>query len=62
MRKNHEKKAQLERNHLQQGRKRSRQMSPQLSEAVTGALRKRRQLLGDVYQDSLHQQRQSRNR
>ena len=55
MRKNHEKKAQQERNHLQPGRKRSRQMSPQLSEAVTGALRKRRQLSGDVYQDSLHQ-------
>ena len=62
MRKNHEKKAQQERNHLQQGRKRSRQRSPKLNEAVTGALRKRRQLSGDVYRDSLHQQRQDRNR
>ena len=62
MRKNHEKKAQRERNHLQQGRKRSRQMSPQLNRAAIGALRKRRQLSGDVYHDSLHQQRQIRNR
>ena len=62
MRKNHEKKAQQERNHLQQGRKRSRQRSPKLNRAVIGALRKRRQLSGDVYHDSLHQQRHSRNR
>ena len=62
MRKNHEKKAQQERNHLQQGRKRSRQRSPKLNRAVIGALRKPRQLSGDVYHDSLHQQRHSRNR
>ena len=62
MRKNHEKKAQQERNHLQQGRKRSRLRSPQLNKAVTGALKKRPQLSGDVYHDSFHQQRQSRNR
>ena len=62
MRKNHEKKAQQERNHLQQGRKRSRQVSPQLNRVAIGALRKRRQLSGDVYPDSLHQQRHSRNR
>ena len=62
MRKNHEKKAQQERNHLQQGRKRSHQRSPQLNKVVIGALRKRRQLSGDVYHGSLHQQRQSRNR
>ena len=40
MRKNHEKKAQQERNHLQQGRKRSRQVSPQLNRVAIGALRK----------------------
>ena len=62
MRKNHEKKAQQERNHLQHGRKRSRQRSPKLNKVVIGALRKRRQLSGDVYHDSLHQQRHSRNR
>ena len=62
MRKNHEKKAQQERNHLQQGRKRSRQVSSQLNRVAIGALRKRRQLSGDVYPDSLHQQRHSRNR
>ena len=62
MRNSYEKKAQQERNHLQQGRKRSRQRSPKLNRAVIGALTKRRQLSGDVYQDSLHQQRQDRNR
>ena len=62
MRKNHEKKAQPERNHLQPRQKRSRQSSPQLNKAVIGALRKPHQLSGDVYHDSLHQQRQSRNR
>ena len=62
MRKSHEKKAQQERNHLQPRQKRSRQRSPQLNEAVIGALRKPHQLSGGVYPDSLHQERQSRNR
>ena len=62
MRKNHEKKAQPERNHLQPRQKRSRQSLPKLNKAVIGALRNPRPLSGDVYHDSLHQQRQSRNR
>ena len=55
MRKNHEKKAQQERNHLQPRQKRSRQSLPQLNKAVIGALRKPRPLSGDVYHDSLHE-------
>ena len=62
MRKSHEKKAQQERNHLQPRQKRSRQSSPQLNKEVIGALSKPRHLSGDVYHDSLHQQRESRNR
>ena len=62
MRNSYEKKAQQERNHLQPRQKRSRQSSPQLNKAVIGALRKPHQLPGNVYHDSLHQQRESRNR
>ena len=40
MGKNHEKKDQQEKNHLQPGRKRSHQKSPQLNKVAIGALRK----------------------
>ena len=62
MGKNHEKKDQQEKNHLQPGWKRSHQKSPQLNKVVIGVIRKRRQLSGDAYHDSLYQQRHSRNR